>query len=198
MHTLTLRREELKGLAGIQEIDFPKYTTQIINLANQNAQGTRPKVVGQMSELINEFPGRELDEWSKWYQLKKSDAIKAATKRISHMIECFRTAIKTIDDELIEQWVTDLVINKTFIGMKFQKSILIAVSRIYNATWRLSTPDEESRGIDGYIGNKAVSIKPDTYATMNTLPETISCPIIIYTKSEKEVYVDYSALERNS
>jgi len=30
--------------------DFPKYTTQLINLANQNAAGTRPKVVGQMSE----------------------------------------------------------------------------------------------------------------------------------------------------
>jgi len=27
-------------------VEFPKYTTQIMNLANQNAQGTRPKVVG--------------------------------------------------------------------------------------------------------------------------------------------------------
>lgn len=33
-------------------VEFPKYTTQIMNLANQNAQGTRPNVVGQMSELI--------------------------------------------------------------------------------------------------------------------------------------------------
>ena len=31
--------------------EFPKYTTQLINLANQNAQGTRPIVVGQMSDL---------------------------------------------------------------------------------------------------------------------------------------------------
>ena len=31
---------------------FPKYTTQLMNLANQTAQGTRPKVVGQMSELF--------------------------------------------------------------------------------------------------------------------------------------------------
>lgn len=34
---------------------FPKYTTQIINIANQNAGGTRPKVVGQMSELIIDY-----------------------------------------------------------------------------------------------------------------------------------------------
>lgn len=47
----------------IENPEFPKYTTQILNLANQNAQATRPKVVGQMSELIKEFTGRTLEEW---------------------------------------------------------------------------------------------------------------------------------------
>jgi hypothetical protein len=47
-------------------------------LANQNAQGTRPKVVGQMSELIKEFPGKDVAEWEEWYinfrfwEMKKS------------------------------------------------------------------------------------------------------------------------------
>ena len=36
-------------LAG-ENIVYPKYATQVMNLANQNAQGTRAKVVGQMSE----------------------------------------------------------------------------------------------------------------------------------------------------
>jgi len=44
--------------------EFPKYSTQLMNLANQNAQGTRPRVVGQMSDLIQEFPGSTLDEWN--------------------------------------------------------------------------------------------------------------------------------------
>jgi hypothetical protein len=35
---------------------FPKYTTKLMNLANQNAQGTRPQIVGQMSELIHSAP----------------------------------------------------------------------------------------------------------------------------------------------
>lgn len=34
--------------------EFPKYTSQLINLANQNAQGSRPKTVGQLSELFPE------------------------------------------------------------------------------------------------------------------------------------------------
>ena len=51
--------EEISGEAK----QFPKYTTQIINLANQNSQGTRPKVVGQLSELIKECPGKTYLNW---------------------------------------------------------------------------------------------------------------------------------------
>ena len=56
-------QEFLSGAA----VSFPKYTTQIMNLANQNAQGTRPKIVGQMSDLIQEFDGKTLSEWKVWY-----------------------------------------------------------------------------------------------------------------------------------
>jgi len=43
--------DEIKDVVIGEVPDFPKYTTQILNLANQNSQGTRPKVVGQMSDL---------------------------------------------------------------------------------------------------------------------------------------------------
>ena len=58
-----------------KELSFPKYATQILNLANQNAQGTRPKTVGKMSELIQEFPGRTYREWVVWYNEKKKGGI---------------------------------------------------------------------------------------------------------------------------
>lgn len=59
--------------------NFPKYTTQIINLANQNAQGTRSRVVGQMSELIQECPEKTYEGWKNWYLGKYPDAIGNAT-----------------------------------------------------------------------------------------------------------------------
>ena len=59
-------QQDLAGTA----IHFPKYTTQLLNLANQNAQGTRPKVAGQMSDLIQEFPGKTYEEWVTWYMQK--------------------------------------------------------------------------------------------------------------------------------
>jgi len=69
--------EEITGEAKI----FPKYTTQIINLANQNSQGTRPKVVGQLSDLIQECPHKEYVKWKKWYLNKENTAIDDATKK---------------------------------------------------------------------------------------------------------------------
>jgi len=59
--------DEIKELLGTEKFEFPKYSTQLLNLANQNAQGTRPSVVGQMSELIQEFSGQSITEWEKWY-----------------------------------------------------------------------------------------------------------------------------------
>ena len=52
MKKLKMRNEEITQLLDADVVSFPKYATQLINLANQNAQGTRPEVVGQMSELI--------------------------------------------------------------------------------------------------------------------------------------------------
>ena len=43
-----IKKEELSVLNGIETPEFPKYTSQLINWANQNAQGTRPRVVGQL------------------------------------------------------------------------------------------------------------------------------------------------------
>ncbi len=55
--------DAVRELLGVQELDLRKYAAPLLNLANQYAQGTRPRVVGQMSELIREFPGRTFAEW---------------------------------------------------------------------------------------------------------------------------------------
>ncbi len=166
---IKIKNEEL-----IQELigevkDFPKYTTQIINLANQNAQGTRPRVVGQLSELIKECPEKTYNGWKEWYLSKYPHAIEKATERINGMIDNLKEAIKSIDKAMIKKWVEDLVLEKTFIGLRFQEAILKKVASIKNTSYRLAEPKEESQGIDGFIGNISVSIKPMTYETKGTL-----------------------------
>lgn len=61
--------------------------------------------------------------------------------------------------------------------------------------YRRSTAEEESRGIDGYIGEQPVSIKPATY--MDNLQEDISAPIVFYEEysSSDALKLDVSQLE---
>jgi hypothetical protein len=55
VRTIKLTEEEREKLVAEIDPEFPKYTTQIMNTANQNAQATRPRVVGQMSEIVEEY-----------------------------------------------------------------------------------------------------------------------------------------------
>lgn len=186
--------EEIRKYLDIETSEFPKYVAPLINLANQYAQGTRPKVVGQMSELIQQFTGKTLPEWEKWYLRQKPDAIQQATEKIIQMLKNLRNTINKIDKAMVEQWVRDLVIVKTFIGLRFQEAILKKGAEIKGTIYRLSEPYEESKGIDGYIGDIPVSIKPHTYETKASLPEHIDIKIIYYRKIDDGVEVDYEEI----
>ncbi|MBI4722168.1 MAG: MjaI family restriction endonuclease [Candidatus Stahlbacteria bacterium] len=186
--------EEIRKYLDIETLEFPKYVAPLINLANQYAQGTRLKVVGQMSELIQQFTGKTLSEWEKWYLKQKPDAIRESTEKIVQMLKNFKNTIDKIDREMVEQWVRDLVVVKTFIGLRFQEAILKKGAEIKGDNYRLSEPDEESRGIDGYIGDIPVSIKPYTYEIKASLPEHIDVKIIYYTKIDTGIEVDYGEI----
>lgn len=184
MTRLLITRTELTENHGLLETHFPKYTSQLINWANQNAQGTRPKVVGQMSELFPAYrkdaKEHSVEEWAAWYLERQPDAIETATDRIESQIENLKQAIQLIDREMIRKWVYDLVINKTYVGLYYQQVILSHMAREQGATWCLATPPEEARGIDGFVGDKPYSIKPDSYRTMGRLSEQIAVTMVYY------------------
>ncbi len=126
---IKLSNEGIRRLLDIETPEFPTYTTQLINLANQNAQGTRPKVVGQMTELIQHFTGKTLPEWEQWYLQQKTDAIKTATEKILQMVKNLKNGIEKIDKDIVEKWVRDLVIVKTFMGFEVPRSCVKKGSR---------------------------------------------------------------------
>ncbi|HXF50007.1 MAG TPA: MjaI family restriction endonuclease [Verrucomicrobiae bacterium] len=191
MPKLKLSNEEIRRALGSPSSAFPKYTTQLINLANQNAQGTRPKVVGQLSELIQKFPGKTLAEWENWYLRTHPEAIAVATAKIVEMLSQLKDAMNKIDQKLVEQWVKDLVIVKTFVGLRFQEAILKKVADQKDEKYRLATPEEESKGTDGFIGKIPVSIKPTTYKSKRALGEKIETGIIYYTKKKDGIEIEF-------
>lgn len=189
-----IKNEELAALNGSKNLDFPKYTSQLINWANQNAHGTRPNVVGQLSDLFPEYEKNSdtisIDGWRDWYLERNPNTIEDATNRIFAQVENLKQAIKLIDRQMIQNWVEDLVISKTYNGLYVQKAILSKIAEIRQESYRLAIPEEESQGIDGYVGETAYSVKPDTYKTMMRLSEDINVKMIYYTKKKSGLTIE--------
>lgn len=132
-----LKNESIEGYNESENYSFPKYTSQLINWANQNAQGTRPRVVGQMSELFPEFVNSThhvaIEYWKRFYVMKHPEAFEEATDKIYAQIENLREAIQLIDREMVERWVEDLIINtrhSTECMYKKLSLLLLQISRI--------------------------------------------------------------------
>jgi hypothetical protein len=191
---IKLTNEQIRQALEIPSLSFPKYVSQLINIANQNAQGTRPRVVGQLTDLVQEFPGKTLDEWEQWYLQRYPNAINTAKEKIILMLEGFKDAMRKIDEDMIYGWARDLVIVQTFVGLQFQEAILKKGAKIKEVGYKMSEKTYESQGIDGYLGDIPVSIKPDTYKLKKSLREEIPAKIIYYKKIKNGIEVDYGEL----
>ena len=190
----TLKNEDIASYNDTEGRDFPKYTSQLINWANQNAQGTRPAVVGQMSELFPEFTasGEEatIENWREWYVERHPEALDKAADRIFAQVQNLQKAITLIDRDMVQDWVEDLVISKTFNGLYVQKAILSSLAEKTERSYRPATAEEESKGIDGCVGDIPYSVKPDTYKTMGRLSEEIGVKMIYYAKTKAGLKVE--------
>lgn len=116
MKKFKISNDEVAELSNAPQYQFPKYVTQVINLVNSNAGGTRPKIVGQMSDLVKEFDGRTIDEWIEWYTERYPNAVNVAVNKIWSMYEIMKPAFNSITKEMIENWVKDLVMVKRIVA----------------------------------------------------------------------------------
>jgi len=191
MTKTTIKNSEIKELIAGETLNFPKYTTQILNLANQNSQATRPRNVGQMSELIKQFEGKTIDDWEKWYRTQHPDALDEAVQKVFEMILKLKSAIDKIDEEMVENWVEDLVITKTYTGLHFQEAIVKKVAKVKEVGFEPSTPQDEAKGIDGFIDKNPVSVKPISYKSKKGLNEEINADIVYYDKKRSYIKIEY-------
>ena len=52
MMKFNLNNERIAFLNGVENTPFPKYTSQLMNLANQNAQGTRQRALQHVQSHV--------------------------------------------------------------------------------------------------------------------------------------------------
>lgn len=190
---IKISNEELQiDLVGKRKV-FPKYTSPLLNLANRFARATRPEVVGQMTELVRPF--KSYDEWKRWYLKNHSKEIETATDKMLKMLEKFKEIVSAMisDKSVVRNWIEDLILIQTYIGIKFQEVILKRIAREVKKDYRLAVPKEESGGIDGFINNIPVSIKPSTYKLeKKRLKENIKAKIIYYEKLDRGIEFEFN------
>ncbi len=185
-----IKKKELMYLASYTQPPFPKYTSSLVNLLNRWARGTVAEVVGQMSDLVVECPHKDYEKWKEWYLKKYPDAIDKSVKLIMQKLLDVKESFDKIDESLVRQWVVDLVIDKSFWGLKIQEAILKKIEEESGIKCRLANKEEESKGIDGFVGKTPVQIKPTTYkSASNVKNEKLRAKIIYYSKQQDGNYV---------
>jgi hypothetical protein len=166
-----------------------KYIGSVVNVANSFSQATRPKHVGQMSDLIQEYRSTtdnpNVNGWENFYISNGGDQkIDDAAKKTYAMIETIRENLQDVTLEDVRGWMKDLIVNKTYDGLMIQEKILKSLAK---DSWRLSTREEEARGIDGYIDGEPVQIKPESYSSNPQANlQNINCRIIFYKKTKSK------------
>lgn len=107
---IKISHHEIGPEPDVEAPSLPKYIRDILNKANRWSQGTRPKVVGQVTDLFKEFPGNTVEEWESWYLQREPDGISQATDRILEMVEKVKDNLGKLDRQMVEDWTRYLVI----------------------------------------------------------------------------------------
>ena len=72
---------------------------------------------------------------------KKPQAIDRASDLVFDMILKLKDAIEKIDQDMVREWVEDLVLANTFLGLRFQEAILMKIASEQHVEYRLAAPE---------------------------------------------------------
>lgn len=200
MASSKIKLDDVSSANGTQKVSLPKYSSQVINLANGYAKATRPDNVGQVSEDIKRFrddetlSGYSNQDWINWHQNHYPNGIQKATDEAWAMFVKMRNSLNTVTKDDIRKWEEDFVYSKTYDGLMVQNAIITKIANeIGSQNFRLATSEEERQGIDGFINDHPVQIKSETYDRTGKLHnEELQCVVVSYTKKAKSILFDYN------
>lgn len=193
-----IKSRKIAEAIGIEKISIPKYSSGVINNANKYSHATRAENVSQVSETIKTFradktvPNHSLEEWVRWYTKQYPRAITKATNDAWRKFKEMRRELAKVKKDDIKNWEEDLIIYKTYAGLMIQDAIIKTIAKDLGVESRLGTPDEEGRGIDGYINDIPVQIKSITYRNeVRNEQFAEDIVIIYYSKDERNADITF-------
>jgi len=167
---LKLTAKHFNSITKKDRCEFPLNSKPILNIATQNSQATRPAIVGSMKDFFTEFlatGGKTVDQWETWYKAHKDkngndghQRIVAATDKLHAYLNKMPLDHAVFTRDIAEKYLLDLIINKTHYGMSGEYHSVVAAAKYFGKEYRFSTAEEESQGIDAWLGDCPVQVKP--------------------------------------
>lgn len=160
---IRLTTKNYNGIIKDNRREWPKYSKQLLNIATANSKATHNKIVGSMKELWLKMRGQgirgTLENWTEFYNKEWGEAgLKVAGKKVYAMLQ--KMQIVWISEKLCIEYIKELVYNKTCMGLGGEERAIQVAAGYFKLPYRFSTAAEEKMGIDGWIGNKPVQVKP--------------------------------------
>lgn len=197
--SIKITEEERESFVRENPPDFPLYTTQLLNLANQNAKSTRRSIVGPMTELVEKFherhPKGTYEDWTQFYlnEYDGDERISEGTEELLEMLEKMREAMEEIDDDLAESYIRELVLYKTYQGTS--RDVKEVVLKKLAETYREDYDISEKSDIDGYIGDIPLEIIHLDEGESQSNKDIVSVYVKGY-RSSKNLEVDAEELSK--
>ena len=177
---------------------WPKYYTQLLNVASSNSKAASPKNVGSVKEAFTKMreqgiPGT-LSNWIKFYnKTYGKDKLVAAADKIYTMLQ--KMEIKHISRDYCGEYIKELVYNKTQMGLGGEERAVIAVAGYYNLKYKFSTPQEESKGIDAWLVGKnkdvPIQVKPQDNIKKSHVHNQVDTNYLLYITYEDKKPICY-------
>ncbi len=161
---IKLTAKHFKGVVHRQRREWPKYSTQLLNIAGQNCKAFDVKKVGSAKETWLEMRSQGIpgtfENWCNFYNSKPfAKNLPTQAQRLYEMIQ--KMQINGITLEMCDDYIKEVIYNKTHMGLGGEEMALQAVAEYYEQPLRFSTAEEEAQGIDGWIGTKPAQVKPN-------------------------------------
>jgi hypothetical protein len=170
---ITLSEKDMKNILGQnvsirkilkkKDIGYPTYYYGLINTANKTTGATRSCNVGKMHSLIKELNPKSLPDWKRKHSKLYPDAFSIVRGKILSYLSSIGIQDSVIQEEYsfyVDEFINNLLFEQTYSGLKIQEIIIRKVSSMMRKSYHWSAGSDDSKGIDGYIGDIPVSIKP--------------------------------------
>lgn len=193
----------------IPRASLETYSFNLIDKAVEACRSNRKEEIGSFSDMHQTFNSTEhtgLNNWKKYafINMPKGCVDKFVTttkKQLYTMLTMFlKPAQYEFNTELVDKQIRiyfyDLAIIGTYKGMRNQYNIIRSVASRLNCEYQpYSTPQEESKNIDGYINGHPVSVKPESFKRRHRVTIKDSIAIIYYDTENHTYECDFDRLQ---